>query len=76
MSRPISTDKGEKRVTLTPRLLRAFVRAKLHADDHSESFPTLNEALDKALEEWLRNHHPHALTQPGPGRPRKTPDKK
>ena len=77
MGRPISSSSGEKRIDLPPKLIRAYLRAQLDAQDRDEPFPeTLSKGLELALTEWLQNHFPDALVAPGPGRPRRTPVKK
>lgn len=74
MSRPLSSS-GDKRVQLNPATVRAYMRAKLNAEDKGVTFPSLSEALDMALLQWLRAEHPDAVLPAGPGRPRRAPKK-
>lgn len=70
MARNLSTS-GDKRVNLSPGLVRAYLRAQLDAEEAGQQFPdSLSAALEIALTEWLQKNHPNALKTPI-GRPRK-----
>ena len=66
-----------KNVQLSPQLVRAIRRAQINAEERGdETIPqTLGAFLDVAVREWLERHDPEALHPPGPGRPRKTPQR-
>jgi len=77
MGRPISTSSGKKSINLSPSIIRSLTRARLDAEERGEPFPaSLSAALELALKEWLEHHFPETLAPPGPGRPRKHPQKK
>lgn len=70
MGRNLSTS-GDKRINISPALVRAFLRAQLDAEETKQPFPeSLSAAIEVALQEWLEKYHPEALKTPL-GRPRK-----